>query len=74
MNLCGPDGISKCSTFALLVGRDDRSRGATGGRRTEYGVVVSNLPKSCSWQVSPLFGHILFITDMIGIVLFLLTN
>ena len=43
-----------------IVGRDERSRGATGGRRTEYGVVVSNLPKSCSWQVFNFAGPHLF--------------
>lgn len=43
------------------LSRGDRSRGGeggrgsaggarAGGRRTEYGVVVSNLPRSCSWQ------------------------
>lgn len=38
-------------------GRDDRggrdaprASGKTGGRRTEFGVIVSGLPKSCSWQ------------------------
>lgn len=30
--------------------RDDRSRTRTGGKRTEFGVVVSGLPRSCSWQ------------------------
>lgn len=35
---------------------DDRDRdrragsGRTGGRRTDYGVVVTNLPRGCSWQ------------------------
>lgn len=32
-------------------GADDRRDGRkTGGRRTEYGVIVSNLPRGCSWQ------------------------
>lgn len=32
-------------------GADDRRDGRkTGGRRTEYGIVVSNLPRGCSWQ------------------------
>lgn len=34
-------------------GRDDfrdRPRGGGGGRRSDYGVSVSNLPKGCSWQ------------------------
>eukprot|EP01038_Epipyxis_sp_PR26KG_P007650 gene7650-10412_t len=30
--------------------RRDPPRGGGGGRRTDYGVVVSNLPRSCSWQ------------------------
>ena len=30
-------------------GRDERPR-KTGGRRTDFGVVVSGLPRSCSWQ------------------------
>ena len=72
--LCLHDCRSKCTDFALLVGRDDRSRGATGGRRTEYGVVVSNLPKSCSWQVIPFFRPISFIINIIGVVLFLRTE
>lgn len=29
--------------------RDDR-RGRGGGRRTDYGIVITNLPKRCSWQ------------------------
>jgi hypothetical protein len=28
----------------------DRDRGKTGGKRTDFGVVVSGLPRSCSWQ------------------------
>jgi len=32
-------------------GADDRrDNRTTGGRRTEYGVIVSNLPRGCSWQ------------------------
>ena len=36
-------------------GRDGRDRRdeaprRTGGRRTEYGVIVTNLPRGCSWQ------------------------
>lgn len=32
-------------------GADDRrDNSKTGGRRTEYGVIVSNLPRGCSWQ------------------------
>lgn len=34
--------------------RDDRNQrpqqGRGGARRTDYGVIVTNLPKSCSWQ------------------------
>ncbi len=33
--------------------RDDRDRAprkAGGGRRTDYGVVITNLPRGCSWQ------------------------
>ena len=32
--------------------RDERPRGRVGGRRTDYGVIVTHLPKSCSWQVN----------------------
>jgi hypothetical protein len=37
----------------ILEGRFDDRRDAprkTGGRRTDYGVVVTNLPRGCSWQ------------------------
>jgi arginine/serine-rich splicing factor 1/9 len=31
--------------------RDDRApRKAGGGRRTDYGVIITNLPRGCSWQ------------------------
>lgn len=31
--------------------RDRRAgSGRTGGRRTDYGVIVTNLPRGCSWQ------------------------
>ena len=31
--------------------REERPRGGGGARRSDYGVIVTNLPKSCSWQV-----------------------
>lgn len=34
--------------FSFQIGKEDRQRG--GGRRTDYGVVVTNLPRGCSWQ------------------------
>ena len=41
---------------SILTGGGDDRRGAepprraAGGRRTDYGVIVSNLPRGCSWQ------------------------
>ena len=37
---------------SIAGGRDDpRARGKTGGgRRTEFGVTVTGLPRTCSWQ------------------------
>ena len=46
--------FSLCLTFSLYSDRrDERPRGRVGGRRTDYGVIVTHLPKSCSWQVKP---------------------
>lgn len=40
---------SMCTVIIFIsTGRDDRPRG--GGRRTDYGVIVTNLPRGCSWQ------------------------
>lgn len=44
-------GFVHCLQLIKPGGRfDDRARGRGGGRRTDFGVVVTNLPKSCSWQ------------------------
>ena len=42
--------ISFIQPFSAGGADDRRDNRKTGGRRTEYGVIVSNLPRGCSWQ------------------------
>ena len=53
--------LCKAERRGRMDDRDSGRRGG-GGRRTDYGVIVTGLPRSCSWQVS-LTISLLFITN-----------